>query len=305
MQRPDRHHGRRPRGRPGGAADRGRPAGLHLLGRRRAGPPRQPRPRPLERAPGGAGGLPVLPGSAVRHAHGRCASWPRASTSSGSRSVLEGSELLARCDPARDRPPRRHPLHRPARPRAAQGGHEGGPRGRVGRAGDTRGQGQPAQPPSAGACEHAPGLRRHPRGRPCPRWTPCSPRSTRWSRSSPGPMRGPGAAEGSLPSPVRVRAEEAGLEVLTPARPSDPEFQERLRELAPDVCPVVAYGALVPPAALDIPRLGWVNLHFSLLPAWRGRRPRAARHHGRRRGDRRLRPSSSSRGWTPGRSSGS
>ena len=82
-----------------------------------------------------------------------------------------------------------------------------------------------------------------------------------------------GRGRGLLPSPVRVRAEEAGLEVLTPARPSEPEFQERLRELAPDVCPVVAYGAPVPPAALAIPRLGWVNLHFSLLPAWRGAAP--------------------------------
>lgn len=82
-----------------------------------------------------------------------------------------------------------------------------------------------------------------------------------------------GRGRGLLPSPVRVRAEEAGLEVLTPTRPSEPEFQERLRELAPDVCPVVAYGALVPPPALAIPRLGWVNLHFSLLPAWRGAAP--------------------------------
>jgi methionyl-tRNA formyltransferase len=76
-----------------------------------------------------------------------------------------------------------------------------------------------------------------------------------------------------VPSPVRTRAESAGLEVLTPARPSDPAFQQRLRELAPDACPVVAYGALVPPSALEIPRHGWVNLHFSLLPAWRGAAP--------------------------------
>jgi methionyl-tRNA formyltransferase len=46
-----------------------------------------------------------------------------------------------------------------------------------------------------------------------------------------------------------------------------------LRELAPDCCPVVAYGALLPPASLEIPRHGWVNLHFSLLPAWRGAAP--------------------------------
>ncbi|SES40399.1 methionyl-tRNA formyltransferase [Pedococcus cremeus] len=76
-----------------------------------------------------------------------------------------------------------------------------------------------------------------------------------------------------VPSPVRQRAEEAGLEVLTPVKPSDPAFQERLGELAPEACPVVAYGALVPPSALEIPRHGWVNLHFSLLPAWRGAAP--------------------------------
>src|SRR5690606_32553050 len=52
-----------------------------------------------------------------------------------------------------------------------------------------------------------------------------------------------------------------------------PEFLDRLRALAPDCVPVVAYGALVPPAALAIPRHGWVNLHFSLLPAWRGAAP--------------------------------
>jgi len=75
------------------------------------------------------------------------------------------------------------------------------------------------------------------------------------------------------PSPVRERAEAAGLEVLTPAHPREQDFQARLRELAPDCCPVVAYGALVPPAVLEIPVHGWVNLHFSLLPAWRGAAP--------------------------------
>lgn len=74
-------------------------------------------------------------------------------------------------------------------------------------------------------------------------------------------------------SPVAQRAEEAGIEVLKPARPRDEEFLARLREIAPDCCPVVAYGALLPKAALDIPVHGWVNLHFSLLPAWRGAAP--------------------------------
>jgi methionyl-tRNA formyltransferase len=74
-------------------------------------------------------------------------------------------------------------------------------------------------------------------------------------------------------SPIGALADQHGLEVLTPARPSEPEFLARLQALAPDCCPVVAYGALVPRAALGIPKHGWVNLHFSLLPAWRGAAP--------------------------------
>jgi len=75
------------------------------------------------------------------------------------------------------------------------------------------------------------------------------------------------------PSPVKARALEAGLEVLTPARLSDEEFRTRLAELAIDAAPVVAYGALLPPSVLDVPVHGWVNLHFSVLPAWRGAAP--------------------------------
>ncbi|MFE9774173.1 methionyl-tRNA formyltransferase [Streptomyces sp. NPDC005931] len=76
-----------------------------------------------------------------------------------------------------------------------------------------------------------------------------------------------------IASPVAERAEEAGIEVLKPGKPRDPEFLERLKQIGPDCCPVVAYGALLPRAALDIPARGWVNLHFSLLPAWRGAAP--------------------------------
>lgn len=82
-----------------------------------------------------------------------------------------------------------------------------------------------------------------------------------------------GRGRALVPSPVRVRAEALGLPVLTPASPREPEFQDALRALTPDACPVVAYGALIPRSALDIPRHGWVNLHFSLLPAWRGAAP--------------------------------
>ena len=77
------------------------------------------------------------------------------------------------------------------------------------------------------------------------------------------------------------------MPVLKPEHPRDPDFQEALRELRPDCCPVVAYGALLPQSALDIPPHGWVNLHFSVLPAWRGAAPGAARDLGRRRGHRR------------------
>lgn len=74
-------------------------------------------------------------------------------------------------------------------------------------------------------------------------------------------------------SPVAKRAAELGLEVLKPNHPRDEGFQERLRQISPDVCPVVAYGALLPQSALDIPVHGWVNLHFSVLPRWRGAAP--------------------------------
>ncbi len=74
-------------------------------------------------------------------------------------------------------------------------------------------------------------------------------------------------------SPVTQRAAEAGIEVLRPGRPGDADFLDRLAAIGPDCCPVVAYGALLPQSALAIPPHGWVNLHFSILPAWRGAAP--------------------------------
>lgn len=74
-------------------------------------------------------------------------------------------------------------------------------------------------------------------------------------------------------SPVAQWAAEHDVPVLSPQRPGEQEFLAALTELAPDCCPVIAYGALIPPSALSIPVHGWVNLHFSLLPAWRGAAP--------------------------------
>lgn len=74
------------------------------------------------------------------------------------------------------------------------------------------------------------------------------------------------------PSPVAARALELGLDVIYAAKVDDAAV-EQISAAAPDVAAIVAYGGLVPPAALDIPRHGWINLHFSLLPAWRGAAP--------------------------------
>jgi methionyl-tRNA formyltransferase len=82
-----------------------------------------------------------------------------------------------------------------------------------------------------------------------------------------------GRGRHEVASPVGVRAAAAGVETLKPLTASDPALHDRLAELAPDCCPVVAYGALVPRSLLDLPAHGWINLHFSLLPAWRGAAP--------------------------------
>jgi methionyl-tRNA formyltransferase len=82
-----------------------------------------------------------------------------------------------------------------------------------------------------------------------------------------------GRGRRSVASPVAALAAEAGVPILTPVRPAEPQFLAELAALEVDACPVVAYGALLPPSALAVPPHGWVNLHFSLLPAWRGAAP--------------------------------
>ncbi len=75
------------------------------------------------------------------------------------------------------------------------------------------------------------------------------------------------------PPPVKVAALEAGIEVLQPRRIKRGAFPERLEELAPDLIVVTAYGRILPPRILELPRLGCVNVHASLLPRWRGAAP--------------------------------
>lgn len=75
------------------------------------------------------------------------------------------------------------------------------------------------------------------------------------------------------PSPVKSDALRAGLPVLQPQRARAPEFIEQVRELAPDLIVVVAYGQILPQALLDVPRFGCLNVHTSLLPKYRGAAP--------------------------------
>jgi methionyl-tRNA formyltransferase len=87
----------------------------------------------------------------------------------------------------------------------------------------------------------------------------------------------PDAAKGRhgkpSPSPVARLALEHDIPLLRPSRPNSDEFIAELTELAPEACAVVAYGALLSERLLAVPTHGWVNLHFSLLPAWRGAAP--------------------------------
>lgn len=75
------------------------------------------------------------------------------------------------------------------------------------------------------------------------------------------------------PSPVHLVAEEMGLPVLTPATLRSSDVVAQIVELQPDAVAVVAYGLLVPQVLLDVPKHGWLNLHYSLLPRWRGAAP--------------------------------
>lgn len=75
------------------------------------------------------------------------------------------------------------------------------------------------------------------------------------------------------PSPVKIAAEELHLRVYQPDKIRDPDAVEHIRALAPELLVVVAYGQIIPRSVLDVPRLGAINVHASLLPRWRGAAP--------------------------------
>jgi len=87
------------------------------------------------------------------------------------------------------------------------------------------------------------------------------------------PDRPAGRGRRLVQSPVKQAATAAGIPVEQPGSLKGPEAQRRLRELDPDLMVVAAYGLLLPQAVLDIPRLGCVNVHASILPRWRGAAP--------------------------------
>ena len=278
--------------RPGRPADRRRPAGVHLLRRRRARAPGEPRASTCPRSCRTARRAACRSPASTTTPRGPCGSWPRASTSTASRSTIEGSELLARRHPARDRPPRRHPVHRPDGPRAAQARAEGDPRGGVDRCSQPPTvKDQPARAPSARRCSRSreARLRRHPAGR-----RPVAGGDRRLARTSCVAVRHPArrarrarAARRRAP-PSRSGPTSTASRCCSRAGPSRAGVPRRAAPGSrPDCCPVVAYGALVPEGRARRPaaRLG----QPALLAAARlaRRRPGAARADGRRRGHRR------------------
>ena len=87
------------------------------------------------------------------------------------------------------------------------------------------------------------------------------------------PDRPKGRGQQTLPPPVKVLAERHGIPVMQPVKVRVPEVVERIRELAPDLIVVVAFGQILPKGLLEIPKYGCINVHASLLPRWRGAAP--------------------------------
>src|SRR5690606_5784408 len=240
--------------------------------RRRGRPPGEPRSRvPGRGGAGRPGGLPVHPRGL--RGHQAAPERDRQGFQPARRPGATGGHRdHGALRPARDRPPGRGAVHRPAGPGASQRGDAPHPAGGVVRPGGTPDrEGEPARA-QAGRVS----MRLVFAGTPAVA-LPALDAIAASDHELVAVVTRPDAVAGRghrlVRSPVGEWADRRGLEVLTPARPREPEFLDRLRALAPDCVPVVAYGALVPPAALEIPTHGWVNLHFSLLPAWRGAAP--------------------------------
>ncbi len=87
------------------------------------------------------------------------------------------------------------------------------------------------------------------------------------------PDRPSGRGKKLQPSPVKAVAMAAGLEIRQPASLKTVEAQQELAAIAPDLLVVVAYGLILPQAVLELPKLGCINVHASLLPRWRGAAP--------------------------------
>ena len=87
------------------------------------------------------------------------------------------------------------------------------------------------------------------------------------------PDRPSGRGQKVAPSPVKAVARERGIRVLQPERITSADTERLLLDLSPDAVAIMAYGQIVPPGLLSLPRLGWINLHASLLPKYRGAAP--------------------------------
>ncbi|NTW05521.1 MAG: methionyl-tRNA formyltransferase [Peptococcaceae bacterium] len=87
------------------------------------------------------------------------------------------------------------------------------------------------------------------------------------------PDRPKGRGKKILPSPVKEAALEMGIPVFQPERVREPEFIDIIRSIKPDLIVVVAFGQILPKALLDLPKLGCINVHASVLPKYRGAAP--------------------------------
>jgi len=87
------------------------------------------------------------------------------------------------------------------------------------------------------------------------------------------PDKPQGRSKRPVPPPVKVAAEKLGIPVHQPTKLNDGSFEAWLREQSPDVCTIAAYGRLLKQPLLDVPPLGWLNVHPSLLPKYRGPSP--------------------------------